>query len=313
MPDAGDPGLPLGEIPTGVLGATGQTVPILGIGTTTLGQRNGGNPTGAAYDEMVDVFAEAIDRGVTYIDTAHYYGRAQEAIGQAISGRRDQVFIATKLLTNDRTTAEQQLEECLADLGTDYVDVLHLHSAGSANLDTALGPDGSWTYITEQKAMGRARFVGITGHNNPPNFLRMLDTGEVDVMMVAMNFVDYHGYNFEGDVLSEARRRNVGVMAMKVFGGTEALNGNGFAHIREADLFPSQMESTFDRDVLRDCVRYAKSLPDVTGMVIGVSSAAELRHNIEMVNTTEPFTTEELDAVRALGQTVAVDWGGRFG
>ena len=303
----------LGEIPTAILGNTGEEVTILGLGTTQLGQRNGGNPTGAAYDEMVAVFSEAIDRGITYIDTAHYYGRAQQAIGEAIRGRRDKVFIATKLLGPDRTTVAQQMEECLADLGTDYVDVLHMHSAGSADIDYARGPDGAWTYINEQKASGRARYVGITGHNNPTKFLTMLGTDQVDVMMVAMNFVDYNGYNFEDVVLPVAQSRGVGVMAMKVFGGTEALGRDGFAHIREADLFPSQMESTFGVAALSDAVRYAKSLEGVTGQVIGVSNAAELRHNIKMAVETKPFDADELAAVRQLGQDVIADWQGRFG
>ena len=85
-------------------------------------------------------------------------------------GRRDQVFVATKLSTDTREEAQPLFERSLERLGTDYVDVLHMHSAGQRNLDVALSKDGVWPYIMEQKKAGRARFCGITGHKQPDQF-----------------------------------------------------------------------------------------------------------------------------------------------
>src|SRR4029079_3433238 len=102
-------------------------------------------------------------------------------------------------------------------------------------------------YIQEQKAMGKARFIGITGHNNPPNFLRMIETDTVDVLMTIMNFVDHSTYGLSRDVRAAAVARNMGVMAMKVFGGTESVlrPGGGLANSNAPGPHPSNMELSF--------------------------------------------------------------------
>ncbi|HTU63932.1 MAG TPA: aldo/keto reductase, partial [Polyangiales bacterium] len=231
-----------GGLPRAMLGNTGVSVPIVGLGTSRLGQR-GGTPNQADFDNMVQVFTKALDLGVEYVDTGAAYGRAEEALGKVLAGRRDKVFLATKLFTNTYSQAQMLFERSLERLGTDHVNLLHLHSVGQRDIDTVLSLEGAWRYILEQKAMGRARFVGITGHNNPPNFMRMLATDEVDVMMTIMNFVDHSTYGFSKTVREEALARGVGVMAMKVFGGTESVlrPGGGLANANSPVPLPSNM------------------------------------------------------------------------
>ena len=185
-------------------------------------------------------------------------------------------------------------------------------STGTRNLDVALSKDGAWSYIKEQKKAGRARFCGITGHNNPPNFVRVRENEEVDVLMCVMNFVDHHTYSFDEVVLPLAREQRVGVMAMKVYGGLEAGSPGGFHYYKDPVRHRSQMEIQLDQRALRDAQRFAKSLDGVTGMVIGVFDAEEVRRNIKIAIETEPFSEEELAAVLALGESVASEWNGRY-
>ncbi len=296
-------------LPTAVLGKTGVRIPILGLGTSKLGLFKG--PI-YDYPHMARTFTSAIDQGIRYMDTAAGYGRAEEAVGEAMRGRRDEVFVATKLSTNTREDAQRLFERSLQRLGTDYVDVLHMHSAGQRNLDVALSKDGVWPYIMEQKKAGRARFCGITGHNNPPNFVRVLENEEIDVLMCLMNFVDHHTYSFDEVVLPLARKQNVGVMAMKVYGGLEAGPTGGFHFYNDPVRHPSQMEVQFDSSALRDAQRFAKTLDGVTGMVIGAFDADEIQKNIQIAIETEPFSDEELAAVLALGQKVSHGWAERY-
>ena len=298
-----------GSLPTAVLGKTGVTVPILGLGTSKLGLYKGADYD---YDHMARTFTAAVDQGVHYLDTAAGYRRAEEAVGEAMRGRRDQVFVATKLSTDTREEAQQLFERSLERLGTEYVDVLHMHSAGQRNLDVALSKDGVWPYIMEQKKAGRARFCGITGHNNPPNFVRVLENEEIDVLMCLMNFVDHHTYSFDEVVLPLARQQNVGVMAMKVYGGLEAGPTGGFHFYNDPVRHPSQMEVQFDKNALRDAQRFAKSLDGVTGMVIGVFDAEEITRNVQIAIETEPFSDKEMAAVLALGEKVSEGWAGRY-
>ena len=59
----------------------------------------------------------------------------------------------------------------------------------------------------------------MSGHASPPRFLRLLETKHIDVMMAVMNYADRNIYDFEGKVLPECRKQNVGVVAMKVYAG----------------------------------------------------------------------------------------------
>ena len=308
--DAGDTvGADSSSLPTGLLGKTGVTIPILGLGTSKLGLYKGADYD---YEHMARTFSSAVDHGIRYLDTAAGYGRAEEAVGAAIRGRRGEMFVATKLSTDTREEAQPLFERSLERLGTGYVDVLHMHSAGQRNLDVALSKDGVWPYILEQKKAGRARFCGITGHNNPPNFVKVLENEEIDVLMCLLNFVDHHTYSFDEVVLPLARKQNVGVMAMKVYGGLEAGPSGGFHFYNDPVRHPSQMEVQFDKNALRDAQRFAKSLDGVTGMVIGVFDAEEIQRNVEMAIETERFSEEELVAVLALGQKVSDGWADRY-
>jgi predicted aldo/keto reductase-like oxidoreductase len=301
-------------LPRAMLGKTGVSVPIVGLGTSRLGQR-GGTPNAADFDNMLKVFTSVLDLGIEYVDTGASYGRAEEALGMVLKGRRDKVFLATKLYTDTYSEAQRLFERSLERLQTDHVDLLHLHSAGERNIDTVLSQQGSWRYITEQKAMGRTRFVGITGHNNPPNFMRMLATNEVDVLMTIMNFVDHSTYGFSKTVREDALARGVGVMAMKVFGGTESVfrPGGGLANSDAPEPHPSNMEISFDKSVLPDCMRFVKGLGGITGMVIGVNFIEEAMQNIQWAIETQPFSETEMQAIIKMGEMVAPMWMQRYG
>jgi predicted aldo/keto reductase-like oxidoreductase len=301
-------------LPRAMLGKTGVSIPIVGLGTSRLGQR-GGTPNAADFDNMVKVFTAALDLGIEYVDTGANYGRAEEALGKVLTGRRDKVFLVTKLYTDSYSQAKQLFERSLERLGTDHVDLLHLHSAGERNIDTVLSPDGSWRYILEQKAAGRTRFVGITGHSNPPNFTRMLATNEVDVLMTIMNFVDHSTYGFSKTIREDALARGVGIMAMKVFGGTESVlrPGGGLANSDAPEPHPSNMQLAFDENVLPDCMRFVKGLGGITGMVIGINTIDEIERNLRWASETRPFSADEMQAIIQMGEAVAPMWARRYG
>ena len=301
-------------LPRGMLGKTGVSIPIIGLGTSRLGQR-GGTPNATDYDNMLEVFEAAMNMGIEYIDTGAVYGRAEEALGELIPSRRDKIFLVTKLYADTRAEAQMLFERSLERLKTDHVDLLHMHSTGERNIDTVLSQNGSWTYIQEQKAAGKARFTGITGHNNPPNFMRMLATDQVDVLMTIMNFVDHSTYGLSRAVREDAVARGCGVMAMKVFGGTESVlaPGGGLANSNAPEPHPSNMEISFDKTVLPDCMRFAKSLPGVTGMVIGINFIEELQQNIQWAIETKPFDDAEMEAIIKMGETMVPMWQQRYG
>src|SRR5580693_2224354 len=123
------------------LGGSGFKVPVLSLGTGTFGGGNEFFKAWGASDvaeatRLVDICLEA---GVNFFDTADVYSRglSEEILGQAVKGRRDKVLISTKPTfrmgdgPNDLGSSRYHLiracEGSLRRLGTDYIDLYHLH------------------------------------------------------------------------------------------------------------------------------------------------------------------------------------------
>ncbi|HNU91760.1 MAG TPA: aldo/keto reductase [Spirochaetota bacterium] len=149
------------------LGRSDIEISKLILGTWAIGGANWG-----PYDESQAVSAidEAIDSGITTIDTAPTYGsgHAEELIGRTIKGRRDRVVIATKCgldfqngYARDLTPAflEQEIENSLKRLGTDYIDLYQPHWPD---------PDTPVEYTMEAlerfQAQGKIRAVGLSNY-----------------------------------------------------------------------------------------------------------------------------------------------------
>ncbi len=115
------------DIPSVTL-PSGKEVPALGLGTWNMGDSR------SSVAREVESIRKAIDLGMTLIDTAEMYadGRSEEVVGKAISGRRDEVFLVSKVYpwnASARGTVEA-CENSLARLGTDRLDLYLLHWRG---------------------------------------------------------------------------------------------------------------------------------------------------------------------------------------
>src|SRR5262245_8243471 len=210
-------------LPQRVLGKTGVKVPILGLGTVAAGQLSDEKAAAA-------LIHKAIDMGVTYIDTAPGrtriafatgYARAQAYLKGVLKERRKEVFLATKCLETDGDRTIDLLKKNLDELGIEQTDLAYTHSIGHAvyDLDALVADQGPMTSMEKAKKEGLTRFVGITGHNRPEKFAEVIARRDIDVMMNAINIVDRHTYAFEDIVWPLARQKNIGLAAMKVYGG----------------------------------------------------------------------------------------------
>jgi predicted aldo/keto reductase-like oxidoreductase len=286
------------ELPKRLLGRTGQKVSILGLGTAPVGE----GPVG--LQEGIKIFGEAIDRGVTYIDTARIYGNAEEILGHLVPKRRDRLFIATKVSTHTAEGAERSLGESLRRLKIDHVDLVHIHSIGSKNLDRVLGKGGALEYLLKQKELGKTRFIGISGHNRPPNFLHMVETDQIDVLMCVMNYADRNIYDFEGKVLSEAKKRNVGCAAMKVYAGIKG----GFPNHRHGYVGCATEPAR-----LPQALAYALDLDGVAVAVVGPYTVEQAAKNVEFALKYQPLSREKHASLMEYGKKLASSLGPRYG
>jgi predicted aldo/keto reductase-like oxidoreductase len=182
----------------------------------------------------VEVARRALDRGVTYFDTAPDYSEtgSERILGEAMRGRRDQVFLATKFcvsdghLPNDTPVPKiiEAVEGSLKRLQTDRVDLIHIHSCD--RLDRLMAPNIHEAF-DRLKEQGKVRFLGVSTHT--PNLEEVanaaIDSGRFDVMMLAYHFGMWPSF---AHILEKARAHDVGVVAMKTLKGAKHTNLAGF-------------------------------------------------------------------------------------
>ncbi len=292
---------PAEPLPTRTLGRTDEKVSLMTLGTAPCG-----NAEGVTYEQIADIVRAAVDLGINSVDTAPAYQKAEEGVGLATRDKalREKIFLATKVPADTIDEAERSLARSLKLLQTDYVDLLYYHSVGNRKVEHALDEDGVFTWLLKQKKAGKCRFVGISGHNLPDRFPRFLETGEVDVLLVALNFADYHTYGFEQKVLPLARKHNVGIVAMKTLGGARRSAGS----YRNPDSV-----GELDAELVESAFRYALSIEGVATANIGINSIAQLKKDVELVRRFRPLEPAERERLLALGKSIAETWGPHFG
>lgn len=293
------PGPVSGPLPLRTLGRTGAKVTAMTLGTA---------PCGLCPDippvDIAKIIDYALDQGITSIDTAPAYKQSEEGIGLALGSRRKEVFLASKVLADTVEEAEESLANSLRLLKTDSLDLVYYHNVGSHDVPKAMESDGVFSWLVKQKKAGKFRFLGISGHNKPGLFAQLLETGEVDVLLAVINFVDRHTYGFEERVLPIARENNVGIVAMKVFGGARKSSGS----YKNAKAPPE-----LDIQHLELAIRYAMSIPGVNTLNLGVHNMNQVKKNIEMVRNCGPLTADDRDKIAALGRELSPKWGEHFG
>lgn len=198
------------------LGRTGLDVTVVGLGCgghSRLGMANGRDEAHAS--RIVDA---AIDLGINFIDTARAYG-TEGAVGKALRGKRDRVVISTKALpvgASGPLSAKDlrgSLEQSLERLGTDYVDIFHLHGVLAdqyAHCVDVLLPE-----LERARQAGKIRFVGITerfGVDTRHTMLaQALPDDHFDVIMVGHNLMNPSARK---SVFPATRAHDVGTLIM---------------------------------------------------------------------------------------------------
>ena len=276
-------------IPLRPLGRTGVDVTAICFGGYHLGLVEDDN-------EAIHLARQAIDAGITFLDNAWEYhdGRSEELMGRAIEGRRDEVFLMTKVCTHgrDRRVAMRQLEDSLRRLRTDYLDLWQVHEVVYDNEpEMHFAKGGVIEALDQAKREGKVRFVGFTGHKSPALHLKMLSYDyPFDACQLPLNCFDATFRSFEQQVLPELQRRGVAAIGMKSLGGEGNMALAGAVTAEEA-------------------LRYAMSLPVAT-IVSGMESLEVLRQNLSVARDFAPMSDDEMRRLRERCAALAGD--GRF-
>src|SRR5580704_15483739 len=278
-----------GSIPLRKFGRHDVEVSALGLG---------GHHLGDAEDEQtaIRMFHEAVGNGITFFDNCWEYhrGKSENWMGQGLKGRRDKVFLMTKVCTHGRdgSLALQMLEQSLNRLQTDHLDLWQIHGVAFDNdPELFIRPGGAAEALQKAKQQGKVRFVGFTGHKHPTIHLKMLQTDfPFDAVQMPLNSFDANFHSFEIQVLPELIRRGIAPLGMK------PLNGHGEA-IQQGAISAEE------------ALRYAMSLPVAT-TITGMETLDVLHQNLRVAQGFRPMTSEEMQALRDRTRLASAD--GRF-
>lgn len=274
------------KIPERVLGRTGRKVPFLVFGC---GSRFLSYPD----DQADGILNEAFNLGIRYFDTAKDYGngKSEERVGRALAGKRNEIFLTTKVPVRDYDGAMRTVEQSLQRLRTDHVDLLHVHALmGDDDLAKIEAPNGVLKALYKLREQKAARAIGVTCHAYPDVLAKALERHDFDCTQMALNAAragmitpngqfTYAGpapASFESIALPVAKKKNLGVIAMKVF-AQEALNGKAT---------PEQL------------IRYSLSLP-VSACVVGMPKPEMLQQNVAIAKAFQPMPRNEMDKLSA--------------
>ena len=195
-------------VPRRLLGKTREKVSIIALGGIVV--------SGVTDEHARQVVDESVEKGVNYFDVAPTYGDAEVKLGPALAPYRDKVFLACKTTRRDREGAKEELEKSLQRLQTDHLDLYQLHAIADVEKDVkgALAKGGAMETFLAARKQGKVRFIGFSAHT-PEAALAAMKEFDFDTIMYPINFVSHHHSGFEVEVVAEAKKRNMGILAIK--------------------------------------------------------------------------------------------------
>jgi D-threo-aldose 1-dehydrogenase len=286
------------------LGRTSLRVSRLGLGTAPLASVFWGNDEASA----VATARRALDAGVSFVDTAPFYGlgESEGRLGAALRGRREGVVIATKVgrLLEEGPDGEvearfdfgydavqRSLETSFDRLGVDGVDIVHIHDPDD-HIDEAVA--GAYRALVDLREQGVIVAVSV-GTNSVATAATFLERGDLDCVLVAGRYTLLD--QTAAPVIQQCADRGVAFLAAGVF------NSGVLARPSEDagyDYAPAA-RSTLDRarQIERLCRRHDVTLrtaalsfvlahPNVTVVIVGMATPDEVDDNLRAASAEVP-------------------------
>jgi aryl-alcohol dehydrogenase-like predicted oxidoreductase len=309
------------------LGRSSVSVSQIGLGTWGMS----GAFWGAADDaESIRVMHRALDLGVTLIDTAEAYGQghAEEVVGKALAGRRQQAVIATKVMASHLDPADlgHALEGSLKRLQTDYVEVYFIHWP---NPDFPIGP--TMEALERLRTQGRIKAIGVSNFA-PAEMDRARQYGTIDALQPPYNML---WREIEAQTLPYCRQHGIGVMpysglAQGLLTGTlsrDTVFVEGDQRRTTVLFQPGPYElalgvverlrpiaAKYGKTVPQLAIQWVTSRPGISAPLVGARTVHEMEENAGSIGwTIEPDDIAAIDRLTAPVWDAIADKGDMFG
>lgn len=182
----------------------------------------------ADFEQAKNILRRTFECGINFFDTARNYSDSEEKIGLALADRRNEIVIATK---SSATTADKlfsDLETSLANLRTDYVDILQLHNPSS--FPDPNDKKGAYAGMVKAREKGMVRFIGISSHRLALS-RQVVASGLYDTLQYPFCHLASEG---ELSLAEQCKQENIGFIAMKALSGGLINNAAAaFAFLRQ--------------------------------------------------------------------------------
>jgi aryl-alcohol dehydrogenase-like predicted oxidoreductase len=301
------------------LGRTGVKLSVLGFGCGAVG---GLMVRGAPADQERAV-AIAVERGITYFDTAAAYGNgaSETNVGRVLKTLKPNIVLSTKftILPEDHgriaAAITASLEASLKRLGRDSVDLFQLHNRiATDGVDRPLAPEvvlGEVVPALERlRGQGKIRFFGITALGETPALQRVVDARVLDSAQIVVNMLNpsaaqpvppgFPAQDFAG-LLGRSQNAGMGTIGIRVLAGG-ALSGTIERHpigvetlepiasgpdyatdVGHARRFAFLVKEGYAANLVEAALRFVIAQPALTTALVGTSTLAQLEHAIAAV------------------------------
>ncbi len=206
---------------TRIIPSSGEKLPVIGLGTWRAFDVD---LTADIRRQLEDVLSLFVKVGGRVIDSSPMYGRAEQVIGDLTSslGIREKLFLATKVWTRGKENGIKSMEQSMALLRTNRIDLMQVHNLVDVNTQLAT--------LREWKQQGRIRYIGITHYESGAlsEIEKLMRTEKFDFVQINYSLMEPEA---EQSVLPLARERGIAVIANRPFGA-----GDLFSKVRSKPL-----------------------------------------------------------------------------
>ncbi len=292
-------------------GKTDMKVSALGFGGAEIGFEQ-------TDQELVDrLLNSALDAGLNVVDTAECYMGSEESIGRAISNRRDEYYLFTKVGHmhgyaggGDWSAASiaESIDRSLKRLRTDRVDLVQLHSCKA----DVIAKGEAIEALEKARTQGKTRYIGYSGDST--DAVAAIKTDRFDTLQTSVSIADQQSIDL---LLPLARERNMGVIAKRPIANAawryKEKPENGY-HTTYWERF-QKLDYPFLKGDMSEAVgialRFTLSQPGVHTAIVGTSKPERWKQNAALIEP-GPLPKEQIEAIRKRWREIATaEWVGQ--
>ena len=267
-------------------GKLGYQVSQLGFGAMRLPTKE---DRSVDFDLAVPLIRRGIDLGINFIDSHHFYhgGESEVAVGKAIQGVRDKVYLQTKTPMYREADEDERmrwLETALEKLGTDYLDFFLSHSY---NWERFPKEHKAFVKLCRRaKNEGMIRHVGFSFHDTAEALKKIIDTDEYECMTVQYNLLN----RTLEEPIAYAHEKGMGIVIMGPVGG-----GSLAAPSQEIlDMLSQKAQSSPEV-----ALRFVMANPNISVAISGMSAMEQLEENVAVASQKIVLTAEDYQQIQA--------------